>query len=316
MNFYEVLGISKTASSDDIKKAYRKLARDKHPDKGGSNEEFQTIQQAYETLSDPSKKREYDSPNNTNHFSFAFNKKHIHKCQNHNYTCNIKLKDVYTGLNKKFKIKKDKIFVLCNKDFDSCNGEGIARTHIQNGPFIHVIQQICNKCKGKGKIKNNYVNKCTECNDNGFLTEERLIEIKIPRGIDSGYTTIFREWGEQPTKSDQVPGDLIVTVVIEEDHVFKRENLDLYFTSNISLKESLIGKEVIIEHFEGEIKLNIKCFGVINPNMQYTIFKKGLVKDNGDMGNLHIKFNIIYPEKVFNDVQHQQLSNILELIKL
>lgn len=322
VNYYDILGVPKSASDDDIKKAYRKLAREKHPDKGGNTEEFQKIQKAYEILSDNTKRSEYDNPHqfnnhfdDFNHFPFGNFNKRVEKCGNHTYNCKIKLKDVYTGLTKKFRVKRDKLCESCNIDCSNCGGQGMVTHNVQMGPFRQIFKQNCGRCNGKGKYRE--TSECARCDNKGVIIEERLIEFVVKRGCENGYYEIFEKWGEQPTRNNQVPGDLVVVVIIEDlDRVFRRRGLDLIYEEKITLKESLIGKELNIPYFENDIKLNSKGFGVINPNIQYTIFGKGLRTDCDKTGNLHIIFKIEYPQKTFTENEIDKLSEILDEIKL
>ena len=316
MDYYAILGIKKNSTDDDIKKAYRKLAREKHPDKGGTTEEFQKIQKAYETLGDNDKRREYDNPNQHSRGNMFNFKQRMEKCGNHTYTCKVTLKDVYYGITKKFRIKKDKVCNSCYLDCSNCDGNGIIYHNIQMGPFNQVIQQTCTICHGKGKCKTNVEN-CDKCERRGYITEEEYIEFVIPKGCENGYYEIFNEWGEQPTKNNQIPGDLLVVVNIEDlNIIFKRRGLDLLYETKISLKESLVGKELVIPYFDQDIKINSRGFGIINPNIQYTIFGKGLLNNSNKRGNLHVIFKIDYPQKSFSDDDYNKLNEVLENIKL
>ena len=158
-DYYNILGLSRGASDDDIKASYRKLARQHHPDKGGDKEFFQKIQEAYETLSDSSKKQQYDNPMNMNTgidnmfpfgFEHPFFKHHtrqqqIVKKSDHTYSCRITLKEVYTGTIKKLKINRKRICKICISNCKQCGGNGVSTQHVQMGPFTQVGQQTC-KC--------------------------------------------------------------------------------------------------------------------------------------------------------------------------
>lgn len=326
-DYYNILGISKEASDDDIKRAYRKLAREHHPDKGGDKERFQQIQMAYETLSDPQKRGAYDNPapqfnmgdmgfnfNMGGFFNEGNNANNIIKKAEHFYACKLTLKDVFFGIKKRFKVKREKICKQCYKNCENCNGTGNIKQRIQLGPFTQIVQHLCNACGGKGI----YVEKdnCNNCSGNRVIKEEKIIEIDIPRGVENGKQYIFEEWGEQATKSNEISGPLIVTVQIEEHPEFKRADLDLVYTINLTLSESIIGKHVVIKHFDGDLQLDTRGFGIINPNKQYTIFSRGIINENGKVGNMHIRFNINYPSKSLQDSEIIVLRRAFESVNL
>ena len=106
-------------------------------------------------------------------------------------------------------------------------------------------------------------------------------------------------------------GDFIVIIKIEDNSLFKREGLDLIYEKDITFKESVIGKEILIPHFEKELKINTKTFGIISPNKRYVIYNKGLKNEDGREGNLYIKFNIRYDGKILSEEQIKLLTEIL-----
>jgi DnaJ-class molecular chaperone len=291
-DYYNILGIPKGASEDEIKKAYRKLAREHHPDKGGNKEHFQKIQEAYETLSNPQKRHEYDNPV-VNSFPFGNFDITQTRCANHNYVCKITLRDVHFGIKKKLKAKRDMSCNACSDICIQCHGKGTIHHHIQMGPFKQLINQACNVCGSSGKRI--HTTNCSTCNNKRTVTDERIIEIDIPKGVENNKHYVFNHWGEQPKKANSIPGDLIVTVQIENDPNFARSNLDLIYQPKISLAESICGTKLTIPHFDGNFELDTLGFGIINPKKQYTIYNKGLKNQNDTSGHLHIRFEIDYP---------------------
>ena len=318
-DYYNILGVSKESSSDDIKNAYRRLARTNHPDKGGDKDKFQKIHEAYETLSDTNKKNAYDNKDNINDsfgfggFDHPFFKHHMRQEQqfvkknDHVYNCKISLQEVFNGVTKKFRVHRNKFCKDCIINCLKCNGKGVITQHVQLGPFTQIIKNTCNQCNGSCK-SNNKDKVCTTCNSSGNIQEEKLFEIQITPGIKNKERFIFEEWGEQPIKDNELPGSFIVIINIEDHEYFTRSNMDLLCKINVTFKETMIGKDIVIPHFSGNININTLGFGIINPNKEYMIHNKGLVDKDGKSGNLRIKFIIEYPERAFNNYEVEILN--------
>ena len=336
-DYYNILGLNKNATEDEIKQAFRSLAKTHHPDKGGNKEKFQQIQEAYDTLSDSQKKVEYDNPApsledlfggmggmgglgggfpfNININSMFNRQQQIIKKSDHNYTCNIKLEDVYTGLQKTYNLKRNFKCKKCQKTCTKCNGSGNTQQRIAIGPIMQILNQPCGACNSTGKIRNN--NECSMCVNTGTIEEQKTIEINILKGIENGYKFTYEEWGEQPEKNNEKAGDLIIVINVESHNRFERKGLDLYLKYNISLKESIIGRKIYIPYFHEPFEIDIQSYGIINPNKEYIVFQKGLENSKGNKGSLYIKFNITYPEnKILNDTHIQTIKKIFEEINI
>jgi DnaJ-class molecular chaperone len=316
--YYDILGISPSASDDEIKQAYRKLAREHHPDKGGNKEHFQKIQQAYEILSDPNKRNHQEdihfSPFGFTHH-FRNNTEIIKKADNH-YTCKLSLNEVYFGVSKKFKVKRVSMCKICREFCPVCRGTGIISQTLQLGPLTQFLQQPCGRCGSAGFIRQQQKT-CQSCNSSGQIEENKIFEINIPRGVESGKQFCFAEWGEQANKSNEISGNFIVTIYVEiENKCFERDKLDLIYNTNLSLKESIISKTITIPYFGKDLTISTLGFGIINPQKQYTIFNKGLIDENGECGHLHIRFSIDYPNMVLAPHQQEALQSAFEHVGL
>ena len=317
-DFYNTLGINKNATPTEIKKAYRELAKEHHPYKGGDKEKFQKIQEAYDTLSDPQKKNEYDNPMsnffnggnqgfpfgggnqgfpfggiNINNFFRGGGGRNTIKKADHQHSCVIQLKDVYKGITKTFNLSRDIHCKTCKKSCTNCNGNGIINNKINLGPIIQILEQNCPVCNGSGRVKDNTI-LCT-CS-NGIINEKKTIEINIPKGVENGKQYFYEGWGEQITRDGDIPGNLIIVINIENDNNFERNGLHLKHKINISFKESIVGKKIKIPYFDEDFELNTQEFGIINPKKEYIITRKGLQNTNNERGNMYVKFEIKYPE--------------------
>lgn len=319
VDYYQVLGIPKNASPDDIKKAYRKLALKYHPDKNDNNEckdKFQQVQEAYETLSDPTKKQEYDNPNPfTFHFNsfFTNNSSTLRKRQNHQYDIQVSLREIYFGTIKKIKVTREKHCPKCQIACHNCQGSGRISQKITMGPLIQIIEHPCQHCASTGFRKTDSF--CGQCLL-GTLKEEKLIELIIAKGTEHGKIFLYEDWGEQAKTPNEKSGDLIIRVLIQDHPDFKRHNLDLIMSVPLTLTESIIGKNIHIPHFSEDIYIDTKGFGIINPNKQYTLFDKGLHTDQGNKGHIQIRFTINYPDKVLNTKEHSILQNAFSQVNL
>lgn len=317
-DYYSILGLSRSASSDEIKSAYKKLALKNHPDRGGNKDTFQKIQEAYEVLSDDTRKSEYDNPGNNffnndpffNHFGNNFGNNfgnHFNqssktnppvKKSDYHYSCNITLEDVFTGCVKKLKVQRKYGCKTCFNRCGVCSGSGKTTRSIQLGPFRQIVEQACGNCSASGKVFIK-VSSCTKCDESGVIKEDEIFEICIKKAVESGKTYIFKDWGEQPIKDNEIPGSFIVTINVLKHKHFERSGLHLIYKVKLTLRESIVGKEIQIPHFSEPILLNTGGFGIINPSKEYIVFNKGLTNETKN-GDLRIRFDIDYIDKSFS----------------
>lgn len=295
---YDVLGLTKDATTDDVKKAYRKLAREHHPDKGGDAEKFKKVQEAYEVLSDPQKRENFDrfgtpeappqGPNPNDIFAQMFGgafggPRGPVRRADHHHELKIILEDAYRGLSRTFKVTLTKPCFACRKQCPQCNGRGTMQ--VQMGPMM--FNQPCQSCGGQGGGSSG----CQDCNFKSKKHEPLNLELKIPAGVEDGATLVAGGMGEQAQKPDENPGDLVFHIKIQDHPELMRQGKDLIWSTRISFAESVTGKVIQVPHFDGPIQINTTDWGVLDPREDYVIPDKGFVKG----GKLRVSFNVIYP---------------------
>lgn len=292
MSYYDVLGVSKNASKDEIKKAYRKLAMKEHPDKGGDPEKFKKISEAYETLSDDDKRNQYDNPqpefNPFDMFGNIFGQQK-RRMKDHKHVIKLTLQDVYRGRDINLNIKIDTV-CECVKTCTQCRGSG--NVGISHPMLGMLIQQTCPRCGGKGIISGG----CFSCKGSGKSEKMNRVQLKIPASVPDGYMERLPGMGEQAITPNDLSGDLIIVIQVTDHPLFKREGNNLVFTKKITFVESVIGFYMGIPHFDGEILHDTRPYGVLDPRRDYVIKGKGL-RD----GDLVLRFDITYPTKTITD---------------
>lgn len=282
-NYYDILGIDKNASNDEIKRVYKKLALLFHPDRNPDNQEaeekFKEIAEAYSVLSDDEKRRQYDMKQSMSEGGFNpftgfggfgdfFGGFGRHQTVEYGSDVHVKLEvslqDIYNNNKIKVKYCKNVPCHFCNgtgaengkvKTCHKCNGTGmISKTQV-NGNMMYTTQTVCPDCRGKGSI---FENACSSCHGSGFEKTESIIEFNVPSNVFDGANMSLNGYGNLPNSKNGVPGDLIVTFNIKQDEYFKVANGTLLHIEYVPLTECLLGCSKIIKTINGkEIKIDI-----------------------------------------------------------
>lgn len=301
-DLYEILGINKSATQEEIKKAYRKLSLELHPDRNNgsdeSTEKFKKISNAYETLGDEEKRKMYDMRDNN------FN-------------------NIGVGLdpNEIFNFFSQNIFGKMGQHVNMRHGpfpNGSGFFNVEGG--VESIRQSLNKPMPIMKsleitLTKSYVG-CTLpleitrwVNENGIKREEtETIYINIPKGVDNNELIILRDKGH--IINDSIKGDIKIFINVKNDTEFIRTGLDLVLNKTISLKEALCGFSFDMKYLDGKIfKINNGNGNVIGFNYKKVIPDMGMKRDN-HIGNIIINFTIVFPEKLTSE-QVESLLTIL-----
>jgi molecular chaperone DnaJ len=329
-DYYQILGVSRDASQEDIKKAYRKLAIKYHPDKTGNDPEaekkFKAASEAYDTLSNPDKKSRYDNPNpfggggrnpfeqfwngsnpfQSADFSSFFNggrhqEPMINKGRNINSIIALTLEEMMTGTTKKINLNRRVHCDSCqgtgaqNGDMINCsNCGGIGRVnktvHYQFGEMV--TQETCRSCGGQG---NKPRTSCTPCSGTGTTRKEEEVEVNIPKGSIAGVSYVLAAKGDW-AKSPSNPGDLVITIEEYVHAVYRRDGINLISEKQISFKEMCLGTEIDIPNLKGS-SLRIKVPPGTQPGKIFRLKGKGLPEFNGfGSGDILVQVNVKIPE--------------------
>ena len=299
---YDVLGVTRDASPEDIRKAYRKLAVQHHPDKGGDQEKFKEISAAYEVLSDEQKRSNFDQfgtadgpqmgggamPDMGEMFKNLFGQGGgggPPRREDHHHMIQLTLEEAFQGVTKNLKLSIDHPCYSCQQNCQTCQGRG--SIHMQMGPFM--MNRPCDQCKSAGVESKG----CPACDNKKIKTDSEVITINISKCVMDGETFVIPNKGEQPVKQGEMAGNLIVQIRIKYHPLFVREGNHLIWTTKISFEESVKGTKVTIPHFGGEMNIDTSYFGIIDPRLRYEIKGKGMNSES----NLYIVFDIQYPKR-------------------
>jgi molecular chaperone DnaJ len=327
MDYYDILGVQKNASQDEIKKAFRKKAVEHHPDKGGDENKFKEVSEAYDILSDNEKRQSYDrygSGGNPfagagggfdmndifSQFGDIFggrwggnNRRQVRKGSSLRVQIQVTLEEVLKGAQKKVKFKRQKPCGGCNgkggdqlKNCLACGGSG-NRSITQQTPFGVMSQVVtCNNCAGSGKI---VANPCKSCNGNATKLEDDIVDINLPRGVANGMTLTMEGMGNHVR--DGVPGDLQIVIEEIRHSRIRREGNDLHIDEWISIPEAVLGSRKSIPVIDGQV--NIEIAPGCESGKVYTFSGKGapILNQNGQVygsGSLYIKVNVKIPKNI------------------
>jgi len=289
-DFYEILGVNRDASEDEIKKAYRKLAMkhhpDRNPDNAGAEEKFKEAKEAYEILSDSQKRAAYDQFGHAGvdpqagmggggaGFADAFGgifdeifggrgggggRSNVYRGADLRYNLEITLEQAAHGTETKIRIPTMEACEPCNgtgakpgTQPKTCpTCHGSGQVRLQQGFFS--IQQTCPKCHGTGRF---IADPCKTCSGSGRVKQHKTLSVKIPAGVDEGDRIRLAGEGEHGVNGGP-PGDLYVQIHLRQHAVFTRDHNDLHCEMPISFTTAALGGEIEIPTLDGAAGIKI-----------------------------------------------------------
>lgn len=328
-DYYEILGVPRTASADEIKSAFRKLARQYHPDvskEADAEEKFKEINEAYSVLSDPEKRARYDrfgraglgdmggAPDFSVHFEDIFEelfglgsgrsrRNAPRRGRDLQMAIQLTFEEAVFGVEKEITFERDETCSTCRgsgaepgssiSTCSTCGGRGEVR-QVRQTFIVQMVETVtCPKCQGRGQIIEKL---CHTCNGRGLERKRVTKRVNIPAGVDSGMQ--IRLPGEgQPGANGGPNGNLFLAVDVLPHEFFQRKGEDILLYLDINIAQAVLGAEIEVPTVDGKEKLEIPAG--TQPGRVFTLRGKGVPRlRQGGRGDQQIIVNVEIPTKL------------------
>jgi molecular chaperone DnaJ len=323
-NLYDTLGVPKNASPAEIKKAYRKLAREHHPDQGGDEARFKEIQGAYDVLSDPEKRKQYDQFGSANGrggpqfqefdlgdlgdlFGGLFGgggfgrsaRRQPERGADLQAEVHVSFEDSLRGVQVPVRAEVETACHTCGGTgaepgtapvtCPQCGGRGV----VSDSQGLFSLSHPCPRCRGNGTI---IETPCTTCRGSGRERVQRTFQVKIPAGAKDGTRIRLKGRGEQGRNGGPA-GDLFVIARVDDSPLYERRGADLIVDVPVGYADAALGASVQVPTPEGPISLKVPAGS--QPGKLLKIKGRGAPKlKGGGKGDLLARLKLIVPEKV------------------
>jgi molecular chaperone DnaJ len=323
-NLYDTLGVPKNASPAEVKKAYRKLAREHHPDQGGDEARFKEIQGAYDVLSDPEKRKQYDQFGSANGrggpqfqefdlgdlgdlFGGLFGgggfgrsaRPQPERGADLQAEVHVSFEDSLRGVQVPVRAEVETACHTCGGTgaepgtapvtCPQCGGRGV----VSDSQGLFSLSHPCPRCRGNGTI---IETPCTTCRGSGRERVQRTFQVKIPAGAKDGTRIRLKGRGEQGRNGGPA-GDLFVIARVDDSPLYERRGADLIVDVPVGYADAALGASVQVPTPEGPISLKVPAGS--QPGKLLKIKGRGAPKlKGGGKGDLLARLKLIVPEKV------------------